>query len=128
MSMQNNLYRMVHGILAREGMTASLTQLGVGGVYDPATSSYTPSASVVTPIRVALLDYSNIANGLTTHGNTLVESGDKQAYADGHSLTTKISPTGDTITIGTEVWRIMSVREYNVTTTFSILYDLLLRK
>lgn len=126
--MLSNLYRMVYGILKREGTTATLTQLGVGGVYDPTTSSYTPSASVVTTIKVALLDYSATTSGQSTYTNTVIQSGDKQAYCDGSTLATKISPAGDTLTIGTDVWRIVNVKEYNVNNSFSILYDLLLRK
>lgn len=126
--MQQNLLRMVRSILAREGVDATLVQPSTTGVYNPATGAYTPATPATNTIRVALVDFGNITNGLTTHNGTLIEAGDKQAYADGHSLTTKISPTGDTLTIGTTTWRIMSVREYNVTGSYSILYDLLLRK
>ena len=126
--MLSSLYRMIYNILSREGTTATLTQAGATGSYNPATSTYTPATSVTTTVKVALLDYSATQSGLSVNENTLIQAGDKQAYVDGNNLTTKISPAGDTLTIGTTVWRIMNVKEYNVNNSFSILYDLLLRK
>ena len=126
--MLSNMYYMIHRILQREGANVSLVQQGSGGTYNPATGEYSVSTPVTTTVKAAFIDYSNVTNGLTTHMNTIVESGDKQAYIDGHTLPSKISPAGDTIIVGTTVWRVMSVREYNLSGSFSILYDLLLRR
>jgi len=130
--MLNNLYRMVFSILRREGVTASLVQIGATGTYDPTTSSYTPSASVTTPVKVVLLDYSATQNGLSVNENTLIQIGDKQCYMDaktnGVDLATKPSPAGDTITVAGQMWRIMNVKEYNPTGSYTIMFDCLLRK
>ena len=129
--MLSSLYRMVYGILAREGATATLTQLGATGTYDPTTSSYTPATPVTTPVKVVLLDYSATTSGLTTRDGCLIEDGDKQCYMDaktnGVDLTVKPSPAGDTITVAGVVWRIMGVKEYNPSGSYTIMYDLLLR-
>jgi len=130
--MLSSLYRMVYGILVREGTTATLTQLATSGVYDPSTSSYTPTVSVTTPVKVVLLDYSASQNGLSVNENTLIQQGDKQCYMDaktnGVDLATKPSPAGDTITVAGQTYRILNVKEYNPSSSYTIMYDLLLRK
>lgn len=130
--MLNDLYRMVYSMLRREGTSATLTQLGATGTYDPTTSSYTPAASVTTTVKVVLLDYSASQNGLSVNENTLIQQGDKQCYMDakvnGVDLTTKPSPAGDTITVAGQTYRILNVKEYNPTGAYTILFDCLLRK
>lgn len=130
--MLSNLYRMVYNILRREGTTATLTQLGATGTYDPTTSSYTPAASVTTTVKVVLLDYSITQSGTSVNENTLIQQGDKRCYMDakvnGVDLATKPSPAGDTITVAGQTYRILNVKEYNPTGAYTIMYDLLLRK
>lgn len=123
---------MIFNILQREGTTATLTQAGTDGVYDPSTSTHTPSTSVVTTVKVALLDYSTQRAGLSVNDNTLIQIGDKQCYMDakvsGVDLAKKPSPAGDTLTVGGVTYRIMNVKEYNPSSGYTIMYDLLLRK
>lgn len=126
--MLSSLYRMVRSILSREGTTATLTQLATTGTYNPAASTYVPAASVSTTVKCVLLDYSATQSGQSTYNNTIIQQGDKQAYVDGNALATKISPAGDTLTVGSDVWRIVNVKEYNPSNSFSILYELTLRK
>lgn len=130
--MLSNLYRMIYNILKREGTTATLTQQGTTGTYDPTTSKYTPATPVTTTVKVVLLDYSITQSGTSVNENTLIQAGDKQAYLDakinGVDLTTKPSPAGDTITVAGQTWRIMNVKEYNPTGSYTIMFDCLLRK
>ena len=130
--MISNLYRMVHGIIQREGVTATLTQQGETGTYNTDTSSYTPATAVATTVKVVLIDYSASTSGLSVNDNTLIQIGDKQCYMDskinGVDLATKPSPAGDTLTVNGIVYRIMNVKEYSPTGSYNIVYDLLLRR
>lgn len=130
--MLNNMYRMVRSILSREGTTATLTQQAQSGTYNPATGEYTVSTPTNKTVKVVLLDYSASQNGLSVSPNTLIQVGDKQCYLDGKTngvdLTVKPSPAGDTLTVGGVTYRIMNVKEYNPSGSYTIMYDLLLRK
>ena len=131
MSMQYSLYRTVYLMLQREGTTATLTQLSPG-TYDPATGTNTPDSSVVTTVQALFLDYSAMT-GSETRPGTIIERGDKQCYLNAKSsagvdLATKPSPAGDTITINGVVWRIIDAKEINPTQSYTIMWDLLLRK
>lgn len=130
--MLNNLYRMVYSMLQREGTTATLTQQSTTGTYDPTTSSYTPGTPTTTTVKVVLLDYSASQNGTYVNENTLIQANDKQCYMDakvnGVDLVKKPSPAGDTLTVNGETYRIMNCKEYNPTGSYTIMWDLLLRK
>ena len=130
--MLSSLYRMVFGILQREGTTANLSQACSTGFYDTATSTYTPATPVVTTVKVALLDYSATQSGLSVNENTLIQAGDKNCYMDakvnGVDLAKKPSPAGDTLTVNGETWRILNVKEYGPTGSYTIMFELLLRK
>ena len=130
--MLSSLYRMVYSILQREGTTATLTQVGSSGTYNPATSAYTPATPVTTTVKVALLDYSATQSGLSVNENTLIQIGDKLCYMDAKvnsvDLAKKPSPAGDTLTVGGITYRILNVKEYGPTGSYTIMFELLLRK
>lgn len=135
MGYSQNLYSIVKNILGREGQSATLVQQpkGTQGTYDVETGVFTGSAPVSTTVKVVVLDYALITNGKVVSNNTLIESNDKECYMDAKSslgvdLASKPSPTGDTLVINGETWRIMNVKEVNPSGSYTVMYNLLLRK
>lgn len=134
MGYSQNLYSIVKNVLGREGQPATLVQQAKGGsTYDPDTAENVPAAPTQSPVRVILLDYALITNGTVSRTNSLIEADDKECYMDakdalGNDLVDKPSPTGDTLIVGGVTWRIMNVKEVNPNGSYTVMYNLLLRK
>jgi len=130
MTISTGLYQMAMRMLYREGQSAFLHQVDMsGGTYNYATGINTPVADVVTPVRIILLDFAILANGLQPKPNSLIESNDKQCYMSAETFPRHPSPVGDYIvdSVGNK-WTIKLVKEYNLTGAQPIMFDLLVRK
>jgi hypothetical protein len=111
----------------REGKDAQIVQVGKDGTYDPTTGSYSDT-DVTTACRIIMFDFALLTNGVQTKAGTLIEANDKQVYMTAPLLVGKPSATGDYLLINGKQWRIMLIKEYNPTTSQTIMYDLLVRK
>ena len=114
---------------------SSTLQIHTVGAYDPATSTNTNTVTEYT-VRTMLFDYTRPNDGINSQGGTLIQSGDKQLLmmpynktATGNAILT-IQPNKDTIKIGTDVWKIVSIKELNPSNVSgnAIYYDLQIRK
>lgn len=114
------------------GTTATL-QIYADAVYNPATADASPAKTDYV-VNAILLDYPMIKNGLNTEFGTLIQTGDKQVFvqprnkvSDNYTMP-KITPNKDKILIGSELWKIATVKNVNPTNQNSILFELNVRK
>lgn len=130
MSISNGLYLMAQKMLAREGQSATLYQVDTDASdYDPSTGLNTPSAPLQTPVKIILLDFAILANGLQPKPNTLIEANDKQCYMSAEVFPKHPSPVGDYLVDSSgNRWAIKLVKEYNLNGSQAIMFDLLVRK
>ncbi len=75
-------------------------------------------------------NYMSYCSGGTSE--TLIEANDKQCYMDakatnGTDISRAVSAV-DHLVIDGETWRVMNVKEYNPSGSYTIMYDLMLRK
>lgn len=129
----SSLSGMAQRVISREGVTVSLYQLDNITNYDPSTGLNTTSTPVLTQIKAAFLDYPSLSYGLMTRNGNLIEVNDKQVYMspldiNGNALTKKLSSGGDyVIDPSGKKWRIVNVKEYNLTGSCPIMYELQVR-
>lgn len=135
MTFSTNLYKVVKTMMAATGKTATLIQEPKGdeGTYDPATGTYTVGAATSTTVKVILHDYKLASSGLQTQFGTIIEAGDKQCYMDakdsgGNDIARKPSPTTDSIIVDGVTWAVAAVQEYNPSGTYTIMYDIQLKR
>ena len=88
-------------LLERFGQAVTLTRYG-DAAYDPATGTTVPSETVY-PATGAKLDYAQ-----RDIDGTLIKVGDCRVYLAPNLAVTP--QTGDTITIGAEVWKVVTSR------------------
>ncbi len=122
-----NLYSVVKNVMARTGGNAFLLVDTAGG-YDPATDTDT-LVTTEYPVRICIFDFALIRNGNLAQKDTLISMNDKQVFlddmqSDGNRLPFRITPTGMRLRVGTDVYRITVVKEYNPTGNERIMYDL----
>ncbi len=134
MSFSTNLYSVVKNVMAKGSQTATLVQeqKSTEGSYNPDTGEFTKATATSTTVRVVLIDYALTSNGLQTKSGTLIEANDKQCYMDakatnGTDISRAVSAV-DHLVIDGETWRVMNVKEYNPSGSYTIMYDLMLRK
>lgn len=128
MNFSPNLKSVVTNVMAKTGVDATLICPATGTEYDPDTSTYV-GTEVEYPVRVIVLDFALISNGLLTDKGTLVTSSDKQVYmdmtqSDGSQPPIKLEANGFRLKVGTTIYRIAVVKEYNPSTQHTIMYDL----
>ena len=135
MSISTALYNgTVKPMMAKDGCDATLVQIDKsGGDYDVETGTNTPGTPVQTQVRIMLFDFALLSNGIQTKTGTLIEANDKECYMDvryytNTNLASHPSPTGDYLIINGEQWAIKLVKEDNPSQSFTIKYNLLLRK
>ena len=128
MSFSSNLKSIVTDIMAQTGTAATLVCPAQNSTYDPATGENT-SVETTYPVRVIVMDFALISNGILTDKGTLVTSSDKQVYmdatqADGTQPPVNIQSNGFKLIVGSVTYRITVVKQYNPSTTETIMYDL----
>ena len=116
-----------------EEMGGSATLIFQGsGTYDVATSSYLTTETEMT-VRAIMMDLTLQSNGLQTMNGTLIEAGDKRLYlqpankSDPNMVMPIIHPNKDKIRMGGVVYKIITVKDYNPTTSNSVLLELYVR-
>jgi hypothetical protein len=120
-------------MMARYGGEATLLVNSSPDNYDPATGTYTPTTSNFS-VKALLMDYTMQKNGASEMGNTLILVGDKQCYiqprnkANPNLTMPSLLPNRDRIKIGTDIWKIVSLKDLNPSGTNSVLIELHLRK
>lgn len=115
--------------IAKYGSAATLTYKAAGA-YDPATSGATATTSTVSThvIMEAYSDYLSQRNSSAEAAIdvTRIRSGDHKATMSAKDITTAPKP-GDTLTVLSEVWRVVSVStEY--LEGVAVMYTLQVRK
>lgn len=128
MSFSSNLKSIVTDIMAQTGTDATLVCPAQNPTYDPATGENT-SVETTYPVRVIVMDFALISNGILTDKGTLVTSSDKQVYmdttqADGTQPPVSIQANGFKLIVGSTTYRITVVKKYDPSTTSAIMYDL----
>lgn len=127
-SLSANLYSVVKNTMTRTGTDATLVIPSGIQSYDPSTGTVT-EADVTYPVRVIVMDFALISNGTLTDRGTLITSTDKQVFmdatqSDGSQPTQPILADGCKLVVGSTTYRITVVKQYNPTTTASIMFDL----
>ena len=74
----NSVNRTILNMFRNYGGDANIIVEGVGGVYDPDTSTYTTTGDSQYSVRVLLMDYTNKKDGLGQIRDTLVQEGDRR--------------------------------------------------
>lgn len=97
-----------------------------GQSYDVDTSENVPTYKNIAMQGIPL-DYLNKNEGTSTNANTLIKSGDKQLYIKPHKLVNGIDPSTDKIILGGKTYRIVTVKEMNVTGVDVLYYELFIR-
>lgn len=127
-SLSANMYSVVKNVMARTGVSATLICPSGGNTYDPNTSTVTYS-EVEYPVRVIVMDFALITNGLVVEKNSLISSNDKQVYMDatqsnGSQPALPVTANGCKLRVGSKEYRITVVKQYNPSTLSTIMYDL----
>lgn len=103
-------------------------------VYNPHYSTST-SSETIYPCRGILLDLTLQSNGDTTKPNSLIEMGDKQLFIqptddDGFyqdNETGSVFPNKDKIRINGKVYKVITFKQINPSTTNSVLWECYIR-
>ena len=127
MSFSSNMKSIVKNVMARTGVDATLSCTSVS-VYNPETSTNVLT-ELTYPCRAIVLDFALISNGTLVDKDTLTTSSDKQVYLDltqpdGSQPPIKLQANGFKLLVGTTIYRITVVKEYNPSTNDRIMYDL----
>lgn len=103
------------------------------GDYDTSTSEYA-IVKVDTPVKIILLDFDRISNGLSSKFGTEVLAGDKELYllptqkADPLAIPINPNPTSDRITVAGTTYKIVVVKSADPTGSNPLLYNMMLRR
>ena len=128
----NSVNRTILNMFRNYGGDATIIVEGVGGVYDPNTSTYTTTGDSQYPVRVLLMDYTNKKDGLGQIRDTLVQEGDRRCLVLppenlGNVQQPPIQPNKDTIQIGNLVYKIISLKDLDTSGVYSYMYELYIR-
>ena len=128
----NSVNRTILNMFRNYGGDANIIVEGVGGVYDPDTSTYTTTGDSQYSVRVLLMDYTNKKDGLGQIRDTLVQEGDRRCLVLpperlGSVQQPTIQPNKDTIQIGNLVYKIISLKDLDTSGVYSYMYELYIR-
>ena len=132
MSNSSDFDEIVTYFMGEFGTTAKIIQ-NVQGVYDVA-SAITQTQTNVIPVRSLQFDYIPRKYGNTFTDNTLIQEGDKQIViqpcekTDPDAPVLVINPATDSYQVGNLLYKIVTVKEYNLSGSDNILYILYVRK
>ena len=132
--LSTTLAPMVVSILAREGQTATLSQAARESetTYTPSTGEVVGDIASTCSVKIILLDYGLVSNGLQSKAGTTITLDDKQCYmspydVDGNAFPKDVMPNDRLIVNGT-TWNIITIKEYNPSGSSPIMYDLLIKR
>lgn len=118
MSFYGNAQNTASKMLTKFGQSITHT-IRTAGTYDPATGGLTVT-EITQTVKGALFDYGN-----EEIDGMLIVAGDKRAFVASLGIT---SPKmDDTLTVGSVVWTIKSVKELNPAGT-SVIFELQVRR
>jgi hypothetical protein len=122
----SDFHSVVSEFFTEQGWSTSAVLIKTTSVYDDATSE-----NIVTETRYNMrampFDYIRKEQGDGTAGQTLVRSGDKQVFLAPSQYITDIDPSADKLQLGTKIFRIVTVKEFNPTMTDVLYYELYVR-
>lgn len=122
----SDFHSVVKEFLNDQQWHVNVTLIKTTSVYDPDTSE-----NIVTEKRYTMqaipLDYINKNEGAGTNVQTLIRSGDKQVFIRPNRFVTSIDPSADTLKIGNIVYKIVTVKEVNPTSSDVLYYELFAR-
>lgn len=132
--LHTSLAPMVAKALSREGVTATLSQPPRESerTYDPSTGDTTGGSTATCSVKIVMLDFGLISNGLQSKAGTNISIDDKEVYlspldVNGTAFPKVLMPN-DKLTIGSEVWNILTIKEYAPNTVNNIMYKLLIKR
>lgn len=132
MSAQDDFGRSILAFMQDDPMTAYHIR-HTAGSYDPATGEASTTVTE-TPVRAILLDITRLTNGLSTKFDTEIIAGDKELYClppernDPLSPPLIIDPATDTIRVGINTYKIVTMKEANPNASVPLLYNLVIRR
>lgn len=110
-------------LLSEFGQSVTLTHI-TAGAYDPDTGSVTNTTTTQTGTG-AVFDFGLHQSGAAFTAGSMIISGDKQLYLSAVGITAPAA--GDQLTIGSDVWSVVSVKTTAPAGTV-VLYECQLRK
>ncbi len=133
MSYIDKYARVVSKEMDRLGTDVTLIRK-VNGVYNPQTSSVTQT-EIEVPCRGMLFDLTLQSNGDSTKPSSLIEMGDKQLLLqpnedDGFYQENELGsiyPNKDVVRINGKIYKIITFKQINPSTTNSVLWDCYIR-
>ena len=132
--LHTRLAPMVAKTLAREGVTAILSQPPRESerTYNPSTGEMTGGTTATCSVKIVMLDFGLVSNGLQSKAGTTISIDDKEVYlspldVNGAAFPKTLMPN-DKLTIGSEVWNILTIKEYAPNTVNNIMYKLLVKR
>ena len=110
-------------------------QIYSDGTYDTTTGEVTNSKTDY-PVNVLVFDYQLKKDGRNTDTDSLIESADKQVYVQPRNKVNarytmpRIMPNRDRILIGSDIWKIVALKELNPSNSNggAILFELYLKR
>ena len=133
MSVLDGFHRTANNLITRFGSTQYYVKRTLGA-YNPSTSEASVT-EVEIPIKCVVMDLTLQSNGNTYRNGTLIEAGDKQCMFIPIEQSNNsgipplvVDPTSDFIRINNEIWKIITSKETNPSTSENIYIDLYMRK
>lgn len=124
--MADDLDLAVLEFMQEDGFIATYIKRDIGE-YDPAQGA--PSATVTEiPVEAIMMDLTLQSNGASVKFGTQIEAGDKELYIRPIEELPTISPSSDTVKIGTTEYRIVTFKEVNPSASNPILFNLYIRR
>jgi hypothetical protein len=120
----SNIAQVVVNMMLRFG--APVTVVVSEGTYDPTESENTTTDTTYTPNGM-VLDYTLQSNGSQTLPNTLIEAGDKQIFLEPLDGMPALRPGKDHVVLGSDKYKIVTVKELNPSQAANTLIELLVR-
>lgn len=123
-----------------EALSEFFEEFGFEATYLKYENSYNPNtlknAQTLTeiPVEAILMDLTLQSNGLSTKFGTLVVAGDKELFVrppnktDSSADPLVIDPSTDRIRVNGIVYKIVTMKEINTTSTEPLVYDLYIRR
>lgn len=126
--------RVVSDMMRKFGTRAQIV-VALEEEYDVETSENTVRYQEY-PVNALFFDYIDKMNGLTSKGNTLIQTGDKQVYVQPpNKMETGVplphlNPNRDTLRLDDMVYKIITFKQHNpsMTSSGSVLYELYVRE
>ena len=132
MSVLDGFHRTAYNLITRFGSNQKYIKRSVG-TYNPATSSVDVVETEIT-IKALIMDLTLQSNGNTYKNGTLIEAGDKQVFfIPPERLNPTVQPiivdaTTDYIRFDGQLWKIITNKEVNPSTSENIYVELYVRK